>query len=794
MSGNGTAGTLLYSTDSGTTFTSIPAGGLAATASIAASGSIIVRVPVTVSAAAATQNITYPDAATENDVHTDSTTAQNGTREASYFQNGTVSTQPEALALILLTRTGFTPGATPAAATLAGVGTVHSGWAAVYSVTPTSNSAAAAAWTTAAPTNLATVTRVGFINPNTVAHSTDVSGFTYVVTSTGTSATAPTQINNIAQVFGHSSANTDLLGAVSGSAYRLNADMALGRGIAATAYAKHTDTGFSSDATESYVPGLTRYGGEIAAPLSQATRLRVQADHEDDKGLAPQPAQTLTGILIPGDVPAAGTPVDNSLQTVSVSIDQQIRKAQVSVGLIDRRRTDRIAGSGLGGNSDQLETRLDAPLQKNLSLQAQNDTSLSSGTDAVYTDRTLVGLAWKPKPGVDVRLSHQFFGRGQYSGHSVTSLEAGAEHKDASGMLLSERITLTGGASGVNLQQSLGLGKRWTLAPGLAANVGYEHVNGAFFGRTDDGNRYAQPYAVGQSASSLGVASGGSESVGLEYTRPSNFKASARYETHSSLGGANTVITGAAAGKMTDALTALLAYQEASSSNQLLSSLGRTTTLRLGLAYRDPYRDSFNGLLHYESRRNPSVVPDTILVGSGTGSREQLFAAEGIYAPEWQWEFYGKVARRDSVSFLASDYRGSSRIDLAQARVTYRFRSNMDAVGDLRWIGEHEAGYSSRGIVAEVGYYATPDSRLGLGYSFGRVGDRDFTGSMSSGGVFLRLTAKLNQLGGGFGIQRGALDDAGAPVAAYKPAPTGNASAPQVLPPAEGSFNGGSHD
>ena len=585
--------------------------------------------------------------------------------------------------------------------------------------------------------------------------------------------------------YGHSSANSDLLGAVSGSAYRVSADMALGRGIALTAYGRHTDTGFSNDATESYVPGQTRYGGEIAAPLSKATRLRVQADHEDDKGIAPQPAETLTGLLTPGAAPAAGTPVDNSLQTVSVSIDQQIRQAQVSVGLIDRRRTDRIPGSGLGSNSDQLEMRLNAPLRKNLSLQAQNDTSLSSGTDAVYTDRTLVGLAWKPKPGVDVRLSQQFFGRGQYSGHSVTSLEAGAEHKGADGTQMSERMTLTGGASGVNLQQSLGLGKRWTLAPGLAANVGYEHVSGAFFGRTGAGNLYAQPYAVGQSASSLGVAGGGSESVGLEYTRPKDFKASARYETRNSLGGSNTVITGAAAGKVSDALTMLVAYQEASSSNPLLSSLGRTATLRLGLAYRDPYRDTFNGLLRYEARRNPSVVPETILVGSGTGSREALFAAEGIYAPQWQWEFYGKLARRDSVSFLASDYSGGSRIDLAQARVTYRFRSNMDAVGDLRWIGEHEAGYSSRGVVAEVGYYATADLRLGLGYSFGRVGDRDFTGSLSSGGVFLRLTAKLNQIGGGFGMERGALDDAGAPVAADKPAPTGNASAPLTLPPAE---------
>ena len=596
------------------------------------------------------------------------------------------------------------------------------------------------------------------------------------------------RFGSVSAEYGHSSNNSDLLGAVSGSAYRLNANLALGRGVAMTAYGRRTDTGFSNDAAESFTPGQTRYGGEVSAPLGPATRLRVQADVETNKGVAPQPAETLTGVLDPGDAPAAGTPVNNTLQTVSVGVDQQIRKAQISVGLTSRRRTDAVAGSDLSGNSSQLEMRLSVPLQRDVSLQAQNETSLSSATDAVYTDRTLIGVAWKAKPGVDVRLSQQFFGRGQYSGRSVTALEAGAEHKDKNGTQMSERMTLTGGAGGVNLQQSLGLGKRWILAPGLAASAGYEHVSGAFFGRTGAGNRYAQPYAVGQSASSLGVASGGSIAAGLEYTRPGTFKASARYETRNSLGGNNTVITGGAAGKVSDALTALLAYQEASSSNQLLSSLGRTSTLRLGLAYRDPYRDQFNGLLHFESRRNPSTIPDTILLGSGTGSREQLFAAEGIYAPEWQWEFYGKLARRDSASFLASDYSAASRIDLAQTRVTYRFRENMDFVTDLRWIGEPEAGYSSHGLVLETGYYATPDLRLGLGYSFGHVGDRDFTGSLSSGGLFLRLTAKLNQIGGGFGTERNALSDTGAPVpAGYKPAPSGNASAPLSLPPAERS-------
>ena len=95
--------------------------------------------------------------------------------------------------------------------------------------------------------------------------------------------------------------------------------------------------------------------------------------------------------------------------------------------------------------------------------------------------------------------------------------------------------------------------------------------------------------------------------------------------------------------------------------------------------------------MRYEFRRNPSATPDTLLVGSGTGSRDQTFAGEVIYAPEWQWEFYGKFALRDTASYLANDYVAGSRITLAQMRATYRFRRNMDLLGEARWVSEPAA-------------------------------------------------------------------------------------------------------
>ena len=280
LTGPGTAGTLQYSTDGGAHFTAIPAGGVT-TAAIPANAAVIVRVPVTVSAgaatgdvikvqlgdtgsndnSAATQNIADPTPAAA-DVHTTSTTAQNGLREAAYFGSGTVGSQPQAFATLLLTRTGATPGATPAqntltyalglnvstavptgagashalvaadlvgasitvngttsprillsdaipvGTTLTGTPTAPSGWTVVYTTSPTSTGANSAAWTTTAPTDLSTVTRIGFVISGTVAKGASLTGFSYVVTTTGASPNSPTAVNNIAQAFGQSSGDT----------------------------------------------------------------------------------------------------------------------------------------------------------------------------------------------------------------------------------------------------------------------------------------------------------------------------------------------------------------------------------------------------------------------------------------------------------------------------------------------------------------------------------------------------------------------------------------------------------
>jgi hypothetical protein len=555
--------------------------------------------------------------------------------------------------------------------------------------------------------------------------------------------------------YAHSSNNSDIVGLVSGSAYRLEAQGEIIKGIQGRAYYRSTDTGFANDATVSFVPGQTRYGAQLTGQLSSTTNVRVQYDHEDNFGIAPQPISSLDQLLSPGSVATPGSKVNNSLTTLSAGIGQRIGKGSLDVDWIHRQREDRIAPNSLSGNSDQLRSRLSYPLTNNLTFIAQNEQTLSAKADTVYPDRTLLGLNWAAYPGINVRLAQQFYTRGQYSGSSITSLDVTGEHKFGTDTSVTARYSILGGANEVSTQGAVGLHQRWTIASGLKMNLAYEHVFGNFLSRTGAGVQFAQPFAVGQSASSLGFGSGDSYSVGLEYTdRPNNpqFQASARYEFRNSSGGSNTVISAAATGKISRALTGLFRYQQANSANQKIVGLGDTVSLKLGLAYRDPKNDKFNALLRYEYRKNPSTIPDTLFLGSGTGSEDHTFAVEAIYAPNWQWEFYGKYALRNSTSYLARDLVGTTTINLAQIRASYRLGYSMDLVGEARWISQ--STYTETGFVVEAGYYLTPNLRLAAGYAFGKVDDRDFNGTRSAGGPYLGLTFKLNELFEGFGLQK----------------------------------------
>jgi hypothetical protein len=537
---------------------------------------------------------------------------------------------------------------------------------------------------------------------------------------------------------------------VSGSAYRVVAQGELFKGVNGQAFYRSAEAGFSNNATLSFVPGQTRYGVSLTGQVFSKTRLNAQFDHEDNLGVAPQILSDLDQLLYPGSRPKPGARQDNSLTTISVGIDQRIGTATVGLKYIHRDRIDRTTTPNPTTNvSNQLEATASVPITNKLSFDSQAAINLS-GNDPIYTNRVRAGLKWKINPYVSIQLNEHYFWGGQYGDRAVTSLDTVANYDLFKDTKLTGRFSVLGGIDGVTGQGAAGIKHRWKIASGLNMDVAYEYVMGQFGGRTGAGTQFQQPYAVGDGASALSLDSGHNFSVGLDYTDNPDWKASLRYQYRTSSSGVNSSLSGDVMGKLTDSLTGLVRYQQSGAANQLLGLLGDTSSFKVGLAYRDPKNDSFNALFRYEFRNNPSTIPDTLFLATGTGSTDHTLAVEGIYAPSWRWELYGKVGYRHSTSYLARDLVGSSSILLGQLRATYRLGYRWDISAEGRIIDTLSTGTSEYGATAEVGYYLTPNLRLAAGYAWGSVSDRDFNNSRSASGPFLGVTVKLDQLFDGF--------------------------------------------
>ena len=486
------------------------------------------------------------------------------------------------------------------------------------------------------------------------------------------------------------------------------------------------------------------------------TRLRLQYDQENNYGNSPAVLTSAEALLSPGQESVPGPRVDNTLRTINAGIEQRWGEAVLGLDWVNRSRNNRVTDTDTSAH--QIVPRFAVPLGLNLTFQAQTEINLTSDVDPLYPSRTTFGLDWAAEPGVTVRLAQQFIsggGTGLQPG-SVTSLDTIFDYALTDNTSLTSRYSILTGYNGLTGQGAIGLNHRVKLGPGLHANLGFERIFGDVFNETGAGQQFAQPYAVGTGASALGIQAGTAYSVGLEYTDNPDFQASARVEHRNSSSGSNTLIGASAAGKINPALTALFRYQQANYSNQLITGqLGDTINLRLGMAYRNPVSDQFNGLLSYEFRQNPATTPDTVLQGFSNSSSDHTLAMEGIYAPNWQWEFYGKYAFRYNQGNVVEDVSFSNTIHLGQFRASYQFAYQWDVLGEVRWIGQPATSYSELGFALELGYYLTPDLRLGVGYSFGSANDGSFAGSgyRSASGPYFGVALKVNELFSGFGRQ-----------------------------------------
>ncbi|OKH30044.1 hypothetical protein NIES2119_31600 [[Phormidium ambiguum] IAM M-71] len=557
--------------------------------------------------------------------------------------------------------------------------------------------------------------------------------------------------------YARSNADTEYRGNITGQAFRLEVNGSITDRVGARAYYRFVDEDFNNNATFSFFPGQTRYGGSVTAQVSPTTLLEASYDREDNFGFSSLVRTDFIDLFNPGFEARPGDRVDNSLTTIAAGVRQKIGRADLSVNYVRRERDDKVGN--LDGDSDQIVSLLSLPILRRedksnlLTFRAQNELNLGD-SDALYPNRTTLGLDWAVSPGVTVRVAHQFFDGGFFENNSITSLDTIVERELWKNTTVTSRYSIINSGNGMTGQGALGVRSGILIAPGLRLNLGFERIQNDIFSTTGAGDRFPQPYAVGQSSYSLGISSRNSFSVGLDYTDNPNFKANTRVEYRT--GGSekdNFLVSATAAGKVSPSLTGLFRYQMGNFANQLADDLDLADSmdLRLGLAYRNPNDDRFNALLKYEFRRNSATTPLIYEFDTDESGSAHVLSLEGIYAPSWRWELFGKYALR-TANFQYEDIENDTLTQLGQFRTTFRFAYRMDIAGEVRWIGQNN--YSEWGWAAELGYYLTPDLRLGVGYSFGSVDDRDFSGFRSNGGPYFQITFKVNELFNGFGRQK----------------------------------------
>ncbi|MFA6961380.1 MAG: hypothetical protein WC205_11565 [Opitutaceae bacterium] len=286
------------------------------------------------------------------------------------------------------------------------------------------------------------------------------------------------------------------------------------------------------------------------------------------------------------------------------------------------------------------------------------------------------------------------------------------------------RNAIDGGQS----EASTGLRNGWNVADGLRLNTTLERVT-----PIDNGS------ATGNVTSSESTAA----TLGVDFTRPSNWKATGRLEGRWSDGTDNYLNTIGYARKINPQWT----FLARTILNTQLSDGPATPDLwqgriLAGLAWRQTPEDVWNALFRYEYKYEEG---STTLGSTELARQVHILATSVNYQPSRRWIFSGHYATK----FVFEDYADSPAANYAAhllaARAIFEINKKWDAGLSAAVTFSDSFGNAQYAIGPEVGYTFVKNVRVGLGYNVVGFTDRDFDTAATSHGLFLSLRIKFDE-------------------------------------------------
>jgi hypothetical protein len=434
--------------------------------------------------------------------------------------------------------------------------------------------------------------------------------------------------------------------------------------------------------------------------------------------------------------------VDNSRLTFSAGLDQVIGdRMRFHLGYDHRSLDDERSGQTTESNLVSIGAEVQVTDKLDLSIKREQNLSEA---DPTYPNQTTLAATYEVKDGTKIFLTQRLgtapiMPIGDFSRAGAGFAATGARRETAVGVetrfgkYISAvgRYQLENGINGTDSFAVIGLQNRIPVTDVLALEFGYERG----FHMAGSGDSF------------------NSATVGFGWQPNQDFRASARYEFRDR-GGLGQLLALGAAGRLTEGITTLARFQWARTNFEGRS--GSSIDGMAALAIRPLTSDRAALLFSYTHRSLSQDGPDGLT--AQTRDRFDSLAADGYFQATKDLELYGRVAVRLSANGQADLPYVSTITYLTQGRAQYRLSRRFDWAIETRLLFQPSSATWRSSYGTELGYWAIPDLRLGLGYNFTRAGEPGGVSILATRrGFYFTISSKLSNLFDLFGTSQNGL-------------------------------------
>jgi uncharacterized repeat protein (TIGR01451 family) len=435
--------------------------------------------------------------------------------------------------------------------------------------------------------------------------------------------------------------------------------------------------------------------------------------------------------------------VDNSRLTFSVAGDQIVNdRVRLHLGFDHRSFTDDLNAQTIDSNLLTVGAQIQVTDKIDVSIKREQNLG---DADPTYPNQTTFTANYKLSLGTRIFLTQRLASApivpigdvtqtGFAASNSSRETAFGVESRFGKNTSLVGRYQVENGSSGTDSFAVFGLQNRLPITKELSFQLGFERG----------------VHLVGNGTSF------NSATFGFGWTPNDKFKASAHYEFRDRGGNGQLVALGAA-GRIAEGITVLsrLRWSHTAFGGRAGSALDGLTALAIR-----PLKSDRAGLLFSYNHR--SLTQDGVAGLAATRDRNDTVSTDGYYQATDRLELYSRFAMRFNANGQPSLPFVSTLTYLTQTRAQYRLTSRFDWAAELRYLIQPSSQTDHTVYGTELGFWAIPDLRLGVGYNFTRAGEPSGTNLIPNRrGFYFAISSKLSSLFDLFGTSKEGLAPAG---------------------------------